>query len=62
MRLPSLGEMDRSLSDRIWLCTTPTDMRKGFDTLGFGRCAQVTQPKSLAEDIREEHRAAADGD
>ena len=33
LRLPSLGELDRSLSDRVWLCTSPTDMRKGFDTL-----------------------------
>ena len=33
MRLPSLGDLDQSLSDRVWLCTSPTDMRKGFDTL-----------------------------
>ncbi|HUU22826.1 MAG TPA: IS66 family insertion sequence element accessory protein TnpB [Phycisphaerae bacterium] len=33
LRLPSLGEMDRGLSARVFLCTTPTDMRKGFDTL-----------------------------
>lgn len=33
LRLPSLGELDRSLSNRIWFCTAPTDMRKGFDTL-----------------------------
>lgn len=29
--------------------------------LGFGRRARVTEPKGLAEEIREEHRAAADG-
>jgi transposase len=33
LRLPSLGELDRGLSGRIYLCTAPTDMRKGFDTL-----------------------------
>jgi transposase len=33
MRLPSLGEMDRGMVARIYLCTSPTDMRKGFDTL-----------------------------
>ena len=33
LRLPSLGELDRGMSGRIYLCTSPTDMRKGFDTL-----------------------------
>lgn len=33
LRLPSLGELDRGMSGRIYLCTLPTDMRKGFDTL-----------------------------
>ena len=33
MRLPSLGELDRAVAGRIYLCTAPTDMRKGFDTL-----------------------------
>ena len=33
LRLPSLGELDRGLASKIYLCTTPTDMRKGFDTL-----------------------------
>jgi transposase len=33
LRLPSLGEIDRSMPGRIYLCTSPTDMRKGFDTL-----------------------------
>jgi transposase len=33
LRLPSLGELDRGMSARIYLCTSPTDMRKGFDTL-----------------------------
>ena len=31
--LPSLAELDRSSSTRIWLCTAPTDMRRGFDRL-----------------------------
>ena len=33
LRLPSLGELDRELRVRVFLCTSPTDMRKGFDTL-----------------------------
>ena len=33
MRLPSLGELDRTVAGRIYLCMAPTDMRKGFDTL-----------------------------
>jgi len=33
LRLPSLGELDRGLSAQVYLATSPTDMRKGFDTL-----------------------------
>jgi transposase len=33
LRLPSLGELDRGVSARIYLCTSPADMRRGFDTL-----------------------------
>ena len=33
LRVPSLGELDRGMAGRIYLCTSPTDMRKGFDTL-----------------------------
>ena len=33
LNLPSLGQLDRGMSGRIYLCTSPTDMRKGFDTL-----------------------------
>lgn len=33
LRLPSLGEIDAGVNARIYLCTSPTDMRKGFDTL-----------------------------
>jgi transposase len=33
LKLPSLGELDHTLSMRVYLCTLPTDMRKGFDTL-----------------------------
>ena len=33
LRLPSLGELDRQMGSKIYLCTLPTDMRKGFDTL-----------------------------
>jgi transposase len=33
LRLPSLGELDRGMVVKIYLCTAPADMRKGFDTL-----------------------------
>jgi transposase len=33
LRLPSLGELDNGLGVRIYLCTAPADMRKGFDSL-----------------------------
>ena len=33
LRLPSLGELDRGLSAKVYLATVPTDMRKGFDSL-----------------------------
>jgi transposase len=33
LRLPSLGELDGRMSNRIYLCTAPTDMRRGFDRL-----------------------------
>jgi transposase len=33
LKLPTLGELDSGLGVRIFLCTSPTDMRKGFDTL-----------------------------
>jgi transposase len=31
--LPSLSQLDRASSTRIWLCLGPTDMRRGFDRL-----------------------------
>ena len=33
LRLPSLSELDQGLGVQVYLCTSPTDMRKGFDTL-----------------------------
>ena len=33
LKLPSLGQIDRGLPMKIYYCTAPTDMRKGFDTL-----------------------------
>jgi len=33
LKLPTLGEMDRAATTRIFLCTLPTDMRRGFDRL-----------------------------
>lgn len=35
LSLPSLGELDQGLRVRVYLCTLPTDMRKGFDTLAL---------------------------
>ena len=31
IHLPSLAQLDRATQTRIWLCTGPTDMRRGFD-------------------------------
>lgn len=33
LKLPSLSELDHTLNVRVYLCTSTTDMRKGFDTL-----------------------------
>jgi transposase len=33
LRLPSLGELDREVTVRIYLATAPADMRQGFDRL-----------------------------
>ena len=33
LTFPSLTAMDQSLRVSVYLCTAPTDMRKGFDTL-----------------------------
>ena len=33
LKLPSLGELDRSALVHIYLCAQPADMRRGFDTL-----------------------------
>ena len=33
LSLPSLTQLDRGMSVRIYLAAGPTDMRKGFDTL-----------------------------
>jgi transposase len=33
IRVPSLAELDRASPTRIWRCTGPTDMRRGFDRL-----------------------------
>ena len=33
LKLPSLGELDAGAGIRIYWCTSPADMRKGFDSL-----------------------------
>jgi transposase len=33
LKLPTLGEMDRALTVRVYLAAGSTDMRKGFDSL-----------------------------
>lgn len=40
--LPSLAQLDRAAGTRIWLCTAPTDMRRGFDRLAE-QAQQVTR-------------------
>jgi len=40
--LPSLSQLDRAAAMRIWLCTGPTDMRRGFDRLAE-QAQQVTR-------------------
>ena len=40
--LPSLAQLDRAAGTRIWLCTGPTDMRRGFDRLAE-QAQQVTR-------------------
>lgn len=40
--LPSLNQLDRAACVRIWLCTGPTDMRRGFDRLAE-QAQQVTR-------------------
>ena len=40
--LPSLAQLDRAAAMRIWLCTGPTDMRRGFDRLAE-QAQQVTR-------------------
>lgn len=45
--LPSLSQLDRSATVRIWLATGPTDMRCGFDRLAE-RAASVTGQDPLS--------------
>lgn len=45
--LPSLSQLDRASSMRIWLCTGPTDMRRGFDRLAE-QARVVTQQDPLS--------------
>ena len=42
MQLPSLAQLDGAAPTRIWLCTGPTDMRRGFDRLAE-QAQQVTR-------------------
>ena len=55
LRLPSLGELDQGLRVRVYLCTAPTDMRKGFDTLAvLVRDGQQREEIELTEPPQEE--------
>jgi transposase len=45
--LPSLGQLDRWASVRIWLASEPADMRQGFDRLAE-RAALVTGQDPLS--------------
>ena len=42
IHLPSLAQLDGATQMRIWLCTGPTDMRRGFDRLAE-QAQQVTR-------------------
>jgi len=42
IHLPSLTQLDAATTTRIWLCTGPTDMRRGFDRLSE-QARQVTR-------------------
>jgi transposase len=42
IHLPSLTQLDQATPTRIWLCTGPTDMRRGFDRLAE-QARQVTR-------------------
>jgi transposase len=42
IQVPSLTDLDRASTTRIWLCTGPTDMRRGFDRLAE-QAQQVTR-------------------
>jgi transposase len=42
INLPSLAQLDRATTTRIWLCLGPTDMRRGFDRLAE-QAQQVTR-------------------
>jgi len=42
IHLPSLTQLDLAAQMRIWLCTGPTDMRRGFDRLAE-QAQQVTR-------------------
>ena len=42
IHLPSLTQLDRATQTRIWLCTGPTDMRRGFYRLAE-QAQQVTR-------------------
>ena len=42
IHLPSLAQLDCATNTRIWLCTGPTDMRRGFDRLAE-QAQQVTR-------------------
>jgi hypothetical protein len=57
--LPSLTQLDRATSMRIWLCTGPTDMRRGFDRLAE-QAQQVTRQDPPSERrLRARSRAPA---
>jgi transposase len=47
IHLPSLAQLDRGSSVRIWLCVGPTDMRRGFDRLAEqGQAVTHQDPQS----------------
>ena len=49
--LPSLSQLDGASSTRIWLCTGPTDMRRGFDRLAEQTTDEEQPPEQFTEEL-----------
>lgn len=57
--LPSLRDLDEAAKVRVWLCTSPIDMRLGFDRLA-ALASQVTDQDPLSGHLFAFHSRRAD--